>query len=99
MEETHGELALSSVIVHDTHTMKSTIFWDVVPLNLVEVYRRFRGPYFHLQGQKISKEASSKQQAAYSLTLKIERVPSSETSLNSYQNACITSRKIVPSTL
>jgi hypothetical protein len=34
-------------------TMKSTIFWDVTPCHLVEVYQRFRGaPFLHLQGWK-----------------------------------------------
>jgi hypothetical protein len=31
--------------------MKMTVFWDVSPCSLVEVYRRFRGAYcLHHQG-------------------------------------------------
>jgi hypothetical protein len=32
-------------------SMKMTVFWDVVPYSLIEIYRRFRGAYcLHHQG-------------------------------------------------
>jgi hypothetical protein len=34
--------------------MKNTVFWDVKPCNLVEIYQRFEGTScLHLQVQKI----------------------------------------------
>jgi hypothetical protein len=36
-------------------SMKITIFWDVAPCSLVEVYRRFRGAFcLHYQGDEYS---------------------------------------------
>jgi hypothetical protein len=43
------------------HQLKSTVFWDMTPFNLVEDYRRFVGTYcLHLKGAKIK---PSKQKA------------------------------------
>jgi hypothetical protein len=38
------------------------IFWDVTSYNLMEVYRRFGGRHCLIQGQRQTKEATSKQQ-------------------------------------
>jgi hypothetical protein len=45
-------------------TVDSTVFTDVVPCNLLEVYRRFGEMYcFHLQDRKIKQESISQSSA------------------------------------
>jgi hypothetical protein len=58
-------------------TVKSTIFWDVAPYHLLEVYPCFRGIYcLHLQGQRVRQAACFLLITclAYSLALKMEAV-------------------------
>jgi hypothetical protein len=58
-----------------------TVFWDIAPCCLVEVYRRFRGAYcLHHQGDESL------------ITLMLEAVSTFETSVNFYQ----TSRRNIP---
>jgi hypothetical protein len=33
--------------------MKSTVFWDVTPYNLVKVYERIGGTNYHLKDRKL----------------------------------------------
>jgi hypothetical protein len=75
---------------------KSNISWGVMPCSLIDIYRHFEGKYcLHIQDREVS-QGSNQQQAntsksenyfmllalAYSLTLKMEAIRSSETSLN-----------------
>jgi hypothetical protein len=54
---------------HEILYKKMTVFWDVAPCSLVEVYRRFRGACFlHHQGDELTEAEST-----------------SETSVNFYQ--------------
>jgi hypothetical protein len=65
-------------------TVRNTIFWDVTPCSSVGIYRHFGGMYcFYIQGRRVS-QASNKHVAAlaYSSTLKMGAVRSSETSVN-----------------
>jgi hypothetical protein len=42
-------------------SMKMTVFWDVAPCSLVDVYRRFRGTYcLHHQGDECTDDGGSK---------------------------------------
>jgi hypothetical protein len=57
--------------------MKSTIFWDLMPCSPLKANRRFGGTYrLRLQDRRINKQDS-----AYSSTLKMEAICSSETSV------------------
>jgi hypothetical protein len=72
--------------------MKSTIFWDITRCSLLNANRRFRGTYcLHLQCRRISharNHRESRWQAelslspAYSSTLKMEAICSSEKSVD-----------------
>jgi hypothetical protein len=69
--------------------MTGAISCNVTPCSVVQVYQHFWGTYCpHHQGQRVS-QASSKLSnfacSAYSFTLKMETVSSSETLLNLYQ--------------
>jgi hypothetical protein len=72
--------------------MKSIIFWDMTPCSPLSFNRRFGGSYrLHLQGRrnrfiKTSKQAGGKQNEPISLTLKIEAICSSETSVETERN-------------
>jgi hypothetical protein len=79
---------------------KNTIFWDITPCRPLKVYRRFGGTYrLYLQGRRISRASSGFPPAftlvscsAYSSTLKIEAICSSETSVDFQQ----TTRRYIP---
>jgi hypothetical protein len=44
-----------------TNGLKMTVFWDVAPCNLVEIYRHFTGTCcLHHQGDDIPDDGSSK---------------------------------------
>jgi hypothetical protein len=59
-----------------TLPLKMTVFWDVAPCNLVEVYRRFRGACcLHQQG------------VGFIIVLIMEAASTSETSVNFYNAA------------
>jgi hypothetical protein len=73
--------------------MKSIIFWDMTPCNLLICTRRFGGTYrLHIQGGRIVQEPSEQAGGIllatcllagllnYSSTLKMEAICSSETS-------------------
>jgi hypothetical protein len=74
--------------------MKSTIFWDITLCSLLNVNRRFRGIYhLHFQGRRISQTRNQHEALlatcftlvsclAYSWTLKMEVICSSETSVD-----------------
>jgi hypothetical protein len=71
--------------------MKSTIFWDITPCSPLKVNRRFGGTYcLHLQGRRISRARrlclspayTLVSCAAYSTTLKMDAICSSETSVD-----------------
>jgi hypothetical protein len=82
--------------------MNSTIFWDITPCSLLRVSRRFGRTYrLHVQGRKINRarnQRESRWQAelvsclAYFLTLKMEAICSSETSVGSQW----TTRRYIP---
>jgi hypothetical protein len=71
--------------------MKSTILWDITPCSPLKVSRHFGGTYrLHLQSRRISRGRNQHQVAptftlvscsAYSSTLKMEAICSSETSV------------------
>jgi hypothetical protein len=45
-----GEIRYLTVV-----TMKSNVFWDMMPCNVVEIYKRFGGTYgLYLQDQRIN---------------------------------------------
>jgi hypothetical protein len=57
---------------------KSIFFWDMTPCSALSCTRRFGGTYrLHLQGRRMFSKPASKQVAS---TLKMEAIPSSETS-------------------
>jgi hypothetical protein len=70
---------------------KSTIFWDIMPCSLLKVNRRFGRTYrLHLQGRRIRQAREELclpyaftvlSCSAYSSTLKMEAICSSETSV------------------
>jgi hypothetical protein len=74
--------------------MKSSIFWHITSCSSLKVNRHFGGTYYlHLQGQRISQEISTNETLfvtcfmlvsclAYSSTLKMEVICSSETSVD-----------------
>jgi hypothetical protein len=75
--------------------VKSTIFWDITSCSPLKVNWRFGGTYrLHFQSRKIS-QAKTRMKAggnqscfsAYSLTLKMEAICYSETSVDSRQTA------------
>jgi hypothetical protein len=86
--------------------MKSTIFLDITPCSPLKVNRRFAGTYrLHLQGRGISRERNQHERrwqaepastliscSAYSSTLKMEAICSSETSVDFQQ----TTRRYFP---
>jgi hypothetical protein len=73
--------------------MKSTVFWDIMPCSPLKVKRRFGGTNcLHLQGQRIRRARNQSELSlppaftlvscsAYSSTLKIEAICSSQTSV------------------
>jgi hypothetical protein len=71
-------------------TLKMCIFWGIMPCSPLKVNRRFRGTcHFQLQDRRISKarnhhEAGSKHSSclAYSSTMKMEPICSSESSVD-----------------
>jgi hypothetical protein len=74
--------------------VKSSIYWDVIPCSLVEVYRRFGITYnLHLQiikelqanNQEASKNVLLVSCLTYSSTLKMEAVRSSEAPIDFYR--------------
>jgi hypothetical protein len=79
-------------------TMKSTNSWAVMPCSLVGVHRRFGGTYrLHLQsrGARSRKQAEPASCLAYSLTLKMEIMRSSETSVTSTELHGFTTQEFV----
>jgi hypothetical protein len=86
----------SRLVFGNRYTLKSIIFWDITPCSPLKVNRRFRGMYrLHLQGQGISQarnQHKSRWQAAYSSTLKMEAIYSSEMSVDFQQNT----RRYIP---
>jgi hypothetical protein len=71
-------------------TLMSTVHWDVVPCNLLQVYLCFEETYcLHLHGRRVSRASKQSKNVlvactAYSSTPKLEAVRSSETSVNFY---------------
>jgi hypothetical protein len=85
--------------------MQDIIFWDVTQCSLVEIYRRFGEMHcLHLQSEFLKKQASSKLTSsscsllsagsAHFSLLQMEAVPSSETLVNFYQTADVSSLTI-----
>jgi hypothetical protein len=75
-------------------TMRSSIFWDITPCSPLKVNRRFGGTHrLHLQGRTNRakkpawKQVASRSCSAYSSTLKMEAICSSETSVGSRRTA------------
>jgi hypothetical protein len=69
-------------------TMNSTVFWELTPSSLVDVYWCFGGTYcLYLQGRRVRQANSTILAAclAYSSTLKMEAVRFPETPANFYQ--------------
>jgi hypothetical protein len=84
---------------------KSTLFWDITPCILLKVIRRFGGTYrLYLQGRTISRARNQRESrwqaerasrlrcSAYSSTLKMEAICSSETSIDFQRTA----RRYIP---
>jgi hypothetical protein len=81
--------------------MKSTIFWDITPCSPLKVNRRFGGTCLHLQGLRISQARKQicllpaftlVSGSAYTSTLKMEAICTSETSIEFKRN----SRRYIP---
>jgi hypothetical protein len=104
MGEPHSNIYLIKICEDETvawterysFLLKSSILWNVMPYNLVEVYWCFRGTYcLHFRGQRVCQPASSLHAAqllAYCLTLKMEPVHFSDVLEKLYQ----TTRRHIP---
>jgi hypothetical protein len=85
--------------------MQRITFRDVAQCSLVEIYRRFGGMYcFHLQSEELNEQVNNKQTSsscsllsafsAHFPVLQMEAVRSSDTSVNFYETAGVTSLTI-----